>query len=173
MAAYREIARGRQVLSLGETFANGGASLVSVGGDRFNLPRLAIARADQTEVRLRRMRNWLTFGWGPPSYSGISWWSRDKRTRADRWRIDVPFDWGSAKISDWSREFAAKVPMVPAPLRPAADLSGFHILWEAEWDRVAPRDPALLKRLSRGLYAVLSTWDLTPVERAVLAGRSV
>ena len=45
-----------------------------------------------------------------------------------------------------------------------------HLLWEPRWERRPrpPGDPALLKHLAGPLYAVLATWDLTPVEQAVL-----
>ena len=46
------------------------------------------------------------------------------------------------------------------------------ILWEAEWETV-PRDPLLLRHLAGGLYAVMASWDLTPLERAVLKGRLI
>ncbi len=62
------------------------------------------------------------------------------------------------------------VPLIPPALRPSTDFRNFHILWEAEWQRVAPKDPALLKHVGGHLYAVLATWDLTELERAVLGG---
>lgn len=34
----------------------------------------------------------------------------------------------------------------------------------------APVDPALLKHIGGDLYAVVATWDLTDLERAVLDG---
>jgi len=63
------------------------------------------------------------------------------------------------------------VPPVPPGLRPASAIGNYHVLWEAEWERVAPADPALLKHIGGDLYAVLAVWDLTELERAVLAGR--
>lgn len=45
------------------------------------------------------------------------------------------------------------------------------ILWEAEWQAVPPKDPALLRHLGGDLYAVVAVWDLTELERAVLGGR--
>jgi hypothetical protein len=63
------------------------------------------------------------------------------------------------------------VPPVPPGLQPKFGLGNYHILWEAEWEMVAPKDPALLKHIGGDLYAVLATWDLTEIERTVLAGR--
>lgn len=73
------------------------------------------------------------------------------------------------------RYLAAIVPTIPPRLRPPHNLSGYHILWEAEWgqeDVLPPGDPALLRHLGGDLYAVLAVWDLTPLERSVLAGRA-
>lgn len=40
-----------------------------------------------------------------------------------------------------------------------------------EWAPVPPTDPFLLRHLGGTLYVVLAQWDLTPLEKAVLAGR--
>lgn len=65
----------------------------------------------------------------------------------------------------------ALVPIIPAPLRPRSNLQRYRVLWEAEWQAVPPKDPLLLSRLSGSLYVILAAWDLTELERAVLAGR--
>ena len=70
-----------------------------------------------------------------------------------------------------SRDGEARVPMVPAGLRPAHALSNYFTLWEATWSRIAPKDPALLKDIGDGLYIVLAVWDLTELERAVIGLR--
>lgn len=36
---------------------------------------------------------------------------------------------------------------------------------------IPPGDPALLKHMGGDLYAILAVWDLSPLERAVLAGK--
>jgi hypothetical protein len=76
----------------------------------------------------------------------------------------------------------ALVPMIPAAVRltlptGTTDRDSF-ILWEVEeWaDRRigsrADRDPYLLRHLGGDLWAVLAEWDLTELERAVMAGRA-
>jgi hypothetical protein len=67
----------------------------------------------------------------------------------------------------------AMVPIIPPRYRPARSrLPRLHILWEVPaWTLVAPIDPALLRHLRGDLWAVLATWDLTPLERAVLSQR--
>jgi hypothetical protein len=63
------------------------------------------------------------------------------------------------------------VPPIPPRFRPGQP-DRYHILWEAEWAKVPPRDPALLRALGDGLYVVLAVWDLTELERAVLGIRT-
>src|SRR5258708_4807132 len=46
-----------------------------------------------------------------------------------------------------THEAEAIVPLVPVHLRPKRGLENYHILWEAEWTRVVPRDPMLLRRI--------------------------
>lgn len=62
----------------------------------------------------------------------------------------------------------AAVPYVPPSIRPAA-LADYFILWEAVWEPRPPADPLLLRHLHGFLYAVLAVWDLTDLERAVMA----
>lgn len=45
------------------------------------------------------------------------------------------------------------------------------MLFEAEWRPEPPKDPALLRHIGGDLYSVVAVWDLTELERAVLAGR--
>ena len=65
----------------------------------------------------------------------------------------------------------AMVPPVPPVHRPVSSLGNYHVLFEAIWEQVAPKDPALLKHIGGDLYVVCATWDLTEIERTVLAGR--
>jgi hypothetical protein len=72
----------------------------------------------------------------------------------------------------------ALVPMIPADVRPAEGREkDWFVLWEVErWSNepllAAPdRDPFLLRHVGGDLYAVLAEWNLTDLERAVMAGR--
>jgi hypothetical protein len=68
------------------------------------------------------------------------------------------------------------MPNVPPRFRPAKGLHLYDVLFEVDkWSRANPivtRDPALLRRLGGDLYVVCATWDLTELERHVLAGRA-
>lgn len=156
--AYQAIARGRMVIQALESIKQ--AALNSEG-----FPKLAIARAD-TKLAYLRM-----------------WSDGSCRMASDRSRLwsggaaDRTFSWPSDTFPHIQRdhkngEREAIVPIVPAKLRPAAAQKNYHILWEAEWTRIVPRDPLLLRRLGKGdLWLVLAHWDLTEVERAALATR--
>ena len=71
------------------------------------------------------------------------------------------------------------VPIVPSDvlasirkrIRTRSSLGRFFTLFEVEeWKPVPPVDSALLEHIGGDLYAVLATWDLTDLERAVIAG---
>lgn len=166
MRGYRELARGRQLISLPETIAAGGV-------DDQGLPRLAVMRADVPWCWVRRVAD------GSVTYARES--RVDGRMRKGIYRLppgtfpavnwgDVLPGWGSS----WSSTYRAMVPPIPPALRPPYRLGNYAILWEATWEKVPrpPGDPALLRHIGGDVYAVLAIWDLTDLERAVLAGRS-
>ena len=151
MRGYRELAAGRQIVNL--TNVLGGAGL-----DEKGLPKLAIARADLMHIRLKLWMDGSACFYVPDGRNG--------RYECESKTVRLP----AGTFSDVPKvrsDVRAIVPIVPPGLRPAAALSNYHILWEADWKRV-PKDPALLKDLGGGLYTVLAVWDLTELERAVL-----
>ena len=154
--ANLEIARGYKVLDLVATMR--GAGMFETG-----LPKLAIARADQSECFCRAyIDGSCEFLPGQGFVSGRN--QKDLRIRM------------AAGVFPPLRHVMtgrAMVPSIPPSLRPEGDISRFHILWEAIWQKVPPVDPMLLKRLSANLFAVVATWDLTDLERAALNGRFV
>lgn len=174
MRGYRALARGQRLIALSATMRAGGLverrawqrdSRGGLSSWPVSLPALAVARADQREIRCTIQRGRARFYWDDDALY---------RERS-RQRLDVQaFDPDEEHNSWHQRQFRAMVPLVPPPLRPAHALSGYVVLWEAEWaqDPPAPRDPALLKHIGGDVYAVLAVWDLTELERAVLAGRS-
>jgi len=167
MRSYKALSQGKRVLDLRETLKIGGLN------DRYE-PRLAISRADQPHIVFEH-------------FSSVDRWCYvpDRRVRkppfADGRAVSVPtgvypaID-GHGRLPDigkeqWRFRIRAAVPPIPAQFRPAGGLAPFHILWEAEWQPIAPKDPILLKRIGGYLYAVLAQWDLTELERAVLGAR--
>lgn len=71
------------------------------------------------------------------------------------------------------RQCETVVPTIPPQYLPAGNLKKgkYYIFWEVEDWKAVPKDPILLKRLSKNLFAVLAVWDLTELEQAVLRGR--
>lgn len=167
MAGLREIKRGRPLIDLDVAIPAGGC-------DKLGRPRLAVSRADQLEVQATRRSayvdgKWVT-GMGElrvfPSDRGS--WESLAGSLDFRWDADI-IEWDQPMTRTWF----SLVPPVPPRFRPRGALSRYAILWEAEWSSVskhapAPKDPALLRRITGSLYAVLAVWDLTDLERLVL-----
>lgn len=160
--AYLELARGHKVIDLVETMRQAGCFAID------HMPKLAIARADQTRVTCHRAR-WgsqpTTFG--PTTRSGRI--GRGDRSLYFNFAEGVFPNLPEGLKNDVIR--TAMVPSIPISLRPAHQLRRYHILFEAVWQPVPPVDPMLLRRLSANLFAVVAVWDLTDLERAVLNGR--
>lgn len=166
MRGYRELAKGTQLISLSETIAAGGV-------DDQGLPRLAVMRADIPWCWVRREAS------GSVMFTAAADRPHD-RLRKGVYRLpaatlpEVSFAQVRPEWGGWRAQFRAMVPIIPPSLRPPWKLGNYEILWEATWEKVPrpPGDPALLRHIGGDLYAVLAIWDLTPLERAVLAGRS-
>lgn len=160
---YRELAAGRPLLNLTDSILRGG-----LGADE--RPRLAIARADRGECWVEIRGRSVTFG------SDNRW----RSPRSDTLRHTITHNWTFSRFPNIGY---ALVPMIPADVRATiranADLSKLFILWEVEhWaersNLVRPdRDPYLLRHIAGDLYAVVAQWDLTDLERAILADRVV
>ncbi len=160
MRGYRELAKGRQLISLPETIKAGG---YHVGARDEIVPNLAIVRASADFVYLRTWTDGSCLFSEEQSYA----WRAKKAVR----RLPA----GTLPAMDWNQTARgtqrALVPIIPPEYRPPYKLENYHILFEAEWKPQPPVDPVLLKHIGGDLYAVLAAWDLTEVERAVLAER--
>jgi hypothetical protein len=147
-AVYKRLAQGRAVVRALE-------SIRAAGATEEGYPRLAIACADEAQIgcRLAPGRTEWTFEPGYPI-----------RARS---RVITVTDVPGAK--DYAH-IRSDVPLVPVHLRPKRGLQNYHILFEADW-REYPVDPYLLRRFGSDAWLVVAAWDLTPVERAVMANR--
>jgi hypothetical protein len=164
MRGYQALSQGKIVIDLVATIRKGGGHLQ--GPRRKWLPRLAVMRADQRWCQVR------TFQDGAVAYHHEGWpTSRERRNVVMLPPGTLPPPVGETHQLAWWKDHQAMVPPVPPGLRPADSLGNYHVLWEAEWQPVPPKDPALLKHIGGDLYVVCATWDLTDLERTVLAGR--
>jgi hypothetical protein len=164
--AYEQAAAGKELIQLSDAVRN-------APRDEKGRPRLAIARADRRQVEVR------INGWQDPRrclFKAVS--PNAGRQHRDNPSLAVAVEWpGDAPEA---RGFAL-VPIVPADviekITPKA-LNGYHILFEVEaWadTRLGARpdiDPYLLRHVGGDLWAVVAEWELTAIERAVMAGRA-
>lgn len=175
MRGYRVLANGGQLIRLSEVMRAGGARPFTYRRFRSTqtrlVPNLAVCRASATmcwtggideggKVEMRGKRE-------------ISHHNRRDRIYVDG--LEEPPEGTAGSTDVWTIPvIRAIVPTVPPALRPKAKLDGYHILFEAEWaiEPLPPVDPALLKHIAGDLYAVVAMWDLTELERAVLAARA-
>ena len=185
--AYRyAAAEGTPLISLSTTIRAGGTmtrTLVTYKGrpeekrTHYALPRLAIVPADARFAYTNGVRED-----GYVEFVDRLYPSDNLR----RGRIDVDAQLRledhqspAGRLGAWDgRAWGALVPIVPPRHRPRRNtaLRNYHVLWEVDdWQWMEapkpPVDPALLKHLGGDIYAVVATWDLTELERLVLAGR--
>jgi hypothetical protein len=153
-AIYKRIAQGKTVIRAMESIRAAG-----LGAD--GLPKLAIARADQSIGCVVSNDNHAVFS------PDRTYYTRRNESRSKI--IRVPWEGFSTPKGRWF--FEAQVPIIPVHLRPKRGLANYHILWEAEWSKRYPVDPYLLRRFGGDAWLVVAAWDLTDVERAVMSSR--
>lgn len=160
---YRAAARGMPIIRLSETIRAGGYFENA-------MPKIAVVRADAREVYCR----WD--GGYSGRHSDLIFADHDDY-RANRGAlvgartVRVRMDNAPARRPSYWSAASTIVPLVPPRHRPhLRRLRRCHVLWEVEsWTRIPPKDPALLRHIRGDLWAVLATWDLSDLERAVLA----
>lgn len=191
MRGYRELARGNRILELSKTIAAGGVVEIEARAKRWHhqrgtetehftalAPALAAIRADARSCWMRPLRPAAEEDGFRFQADGWQWHPRKTDQLSVPGGVFAPGDEYGARGLDvppaWALnncQLKAMVPTIPPALRHA--LRGYVILWEADWTvgaMIPPGDPALLKHLGGDMYALLAVWDLTPLERAVLAG---
>jgi hypothetical protein len=175
MRAYRALSQGKQLIRLADTVRAGGVTRVEArawsGKYTAVLPRLAVCRADARRCHTNGVDpdGMVNFYAGVPDRYGYSP-SKSKLNRVTLPDGTFPEDQRTERGYSRSTHHIAVVPTIPPPLRPPHNLSGYRVLWEADWTEQVPVDPALLKHVGGDLYAVVAVWNLSELERAVLAG---
>lgn len=141
-------------------------------------PRIAIVRADYDTSYFVKMANGGGFFTGTEEVANWRGGQGSQRYSTRKEDVALPHEtfsggeeWGSVPWRDSRARTVA--PHIPPKFIPDHDFRNYYLLWEAEeWSRpVPPKDPMLLKRVNNTAFVVLSSWDLTEVERAVLNGR--
>ena len=159
----QEIQRTYQLIARGEIIIKALESVVKAGVGEDGLPKLAIARADAKTCFLEYR------------HDGGARMAMDQWAQENHRRRYVDFAPGSFPAppprKGWAR-VEAMVPLVPIDVRPRRGIENYHILWESIWQPVPPVDPMLLRRIGEAdLWVVCAAWELTEIERAVLAAR--
>jgi len=162
--ALRAAKRGNSIIVMSEVIRAGGFF------DTTNRPKLALARADAHRVSCHQTGNDIIFDtsdarWGTVNRGALV------GEHSTLVRDVLPLTTDGRRIHMQSGKTV--VPTIPPKHRPKGKRLGlFHILWEVEkWDPTPPVDPALVRHIRGDLWAVIAMWDLTPLERAVLAAR--
>ena len=169
-AEYEQIAKGLRHLERGRKLIDMATVFADCPMDDKGRPKLAIFRADQAQVKVSNDHRSGVNGW---HFHSVEW-----RRRAAS--LNMRFSSGGRETNMGYRDGYALVPIVPIEHRPARfDASKHFILWEVEeWSdrQIGAKpdiDPFLLRHVGGSLYAILAEWDLTDIERAVLAGRAL
>lgn len=155
--AYQLIAQGRMVIKAIE-------SVAAAGLNAEGWPLLALGNATAKECWCEMSKD------GRVEMRGKQWGGHSDTTNTFRWPAGAMTR--KVAMTEWRQERRAATPMIPLKLRPTEALANYHILWEAEWRPVPPKDPYLLRRIGKAdLWLVVAAWDLTEVERAAMATR--
>lgn len=163
----KEIRRTYRALSQGKTVIKALESVAAAGAYASGLPKLGLIRADMSHLICDREKDG-SFAFYPRGRG----WGRAAKGLRFTWPAGTLPPMQAPTNGGWWQDYEAVVPLIPLHLRPRRALASYHILFEAEWARVVPKDPFLLRRLGDGdLWLVVAAWDLTDVERAALATR--
>lgn len=176
---YRAAVRGFEELAKGTVLIDPRSTVREAGWRADGRPVLAIARADQHNVTWSIERDSRHYehgrGWYG-RYAPMTWRFSAARSRSANRSGNLVFrvDEITSEPPVSPKSGTAMIPMVPPDVITdgrGCDLSKHFILWEVEsWDLAPPIDPMLLKRIGGDLYAVVAQWDLTELERRIIAG---
>jgi hypothetical protein len=148
---YKAASKGKPIIDVAAAWKSTGL--------KDGYPRLALARGDWTECNFLRSHRW---------FSALRY---DYRKHSKENYIEIPgdsWDWHLAN----EKEVHAPVPFMPPSVRPKGPLklANYHVLFEVENWTQYPADPFLLRHITGWLFVVEAEWELTPLERSLLAG---
>lgn len=169
LKVYGHLKHGGKILDIHEVFKK-------VELDDNDDPKLAIVRADAKQCYLYKKNN------------GGAFFTKENRSWRETWSprkgygdIALPtgtFSWLDELTSE-TRLRQTLVPMIPPRVHLAVSCrimpQHYHILFETEsWCKatpIPPKDPILGRMLTKNLFGVLATWELTDLEAKIVEGR--
>lgn len=156
---YRTMSKGQKIIDVTTVIEKAG--LNTDGG-----PRLAICRADKMKCYFEARWD----GSGIFTARNLSNWRANRHTNRF---LDFNFGPGTFPKSHSDKVFSTLAPIVPAEHSPKDGLDRYWLLWEVDkWEQLPPRDPLLLRRVSKNLFAIVAEWNLSPLEWAIMRGAS-
>jgi len=158
---YSHLRHGGKIVDIPLSFSKTGLR------EEIDLPKLAIIPVGAKYCYLYKRRN----GGAIFSSERKSWQIYAKGND-----VEVPpdtFRWKALDNQRWKTLAPIVPPRVHVEIAVRLIPENYHILYEVETWSVStpPRDPILGKMLTKNLFGVLATWDLTELERKVIAGR--
>lgn len=169
----REIRQIYAALNKGKVIIMGAASIVAAGVKEDGLPKLAMAKANVRQAFLHIEGHYDRPNSHPDRMVRMSHTRNGAQGRTRHERMGwLQSAWPGLRQSQYASDFTAPMPLIPGHLRPKVALDAYHVMWEAEWSRIVPKDPYLLRRIGKSdMFLVVAHWDLTEIERAVLQSR--
>lgn len=172
MAAYKAMSQGKRVINFIEACSAMGWKEDT---GHLGLPEIAICRASAQRCALvfGHKNGRMDHPMFVDSETAHDYWSRHKLKSFNQTVVMPRELWDKEALEDnHNKVFKCKVPTIPLKFRPAVgQLPKYHLIFEAEWDLVAPLDPFLVKRISEHYFAIVAQWDLTPLERSMVGVR--
>ncbi|MHA2052715.1 MAG: hypothetical protein ACW99F_03860 [Candidatus Hodarchaeales archaeon] len=164
--AYGHMQHGGKVIDIFKAFKD-------AGENENGNPKIAIVRADGKKCYCTKLRD----GAAVFSHDTGGIWNRRAQgssvARKSYNEIQVPENTFSWDHIPWNKRVLSTIaPIIPPVImieQVRYNLKNYHILFEVDaWKLEPPVDPILLKQINGSLFAVLATWDLTNIERAII-----
>ena len=161
---YYALSKGNKVIDIYTAMEQAGLNVLKE-------PRIAICRADAAICYFHPDLVWrggshVRTGGGIFSKENSTW----RLTKREPIRLTAktfPDMVGDTQTST----LKTVVPQIPQEHMPKSALHNYYILWEVDkWVKEPPRDPFLLRRLSKNLFEILAEWDLTELEWSIARG---
>jgi len=155
---YHQMKSGRLIVDI--------AQAMKMAGVHTNYhPKMAIAKASAKKIACLYHKD------GDVEFMHGTGWN-DRITAADVClKQCLPIIPDTILANRWDRfKLEAPVPLIPPKHLPKTLTDDYYVLWEVDvWKMVPPTDPWLLRRITKTHFVVLEGWDLTELEKSVMA----